>query len=185
MENLVSSMPKKGLLSVDQAISAIVKKILPLKKEEKIKLSDSLGRILSKNVISKRNNPSEDTSAMDGFAIHSKSITNEFKIIGESSAGNPFKGKVGKNETVQIFTGSFLPKGTDTVIIQENTKNLIEITSEACSVGRTGVEMEALTAVSAAALTIYDMCKSLDKEIIISDIKLKHKSGGKSGIFNA
>ena len=117
-------MPKKGLLSVDQAISAIVKKILPLKKEEKIKLSDSLGRILSKNVISKRNNPSEDTSAMDGFAINIKNSTNEFKIIGESSAGNPFKGKVGKNETVQIFTGSFLPKGTNTVIIQENTKNL-------------------------------------------------------------
>ena len=64
-------------------------------------------------------------------------------------------------------------------------KNLIEITSEACSVGKTGVEMEALTAVSVAALTIYDMCKSLDKEITITDIKLKHKSGGKSGIFNA
>ncbi len=45
--------------------------------------------------------------------------------------------------------------------------------------------MEALTAVSVAALTIYDMCKSLDKEITITDIKLKHKSGGKSGIFNA
>ena len=64
-------------------------------------------------------------------------------------------------------------------------KNLIEITSEACSVGKTGVEMEALTAVSVASLTIYDMCKSLDKEITITDIKLKHKSGGKSGIFNA
>ena len=64
-------------------------------------------------------------------------------------------------------------------------KNLIEITSEACSVGKTGVEMEALTAVSVAALTIYDMCKSLDKEITITDIKLKHKSGGKSGVFNA
>ena len=64
-------------------------------------------------------------------------------------------------------------------------KNLIEITSETCSVGKTGVEMEALTAVSVAALTIYDMCKSLDKEITITDIKLKHKSGGKSGTFNA
>ena len=43
--------------------------------------------------------------------------------------------------------------------------------------------MEALTAVSSAALAIYDMCKSVDKKIIISDIKLKYKSGGKSGIF--
>ncbi len=117
-------MHKQDLLSVDQAISALVKKISLLKKEEKIRLTDSLGRILSKNVLSKRNNPGEDTSAMDGFAINSINRTNEFKIIGESSAGNPFTGKVGKNETVQIFTGSFLPKGTNTVIIQENVKNL-------------------------------------------------------------
>lgn len=51
------------------------------------------------------------------------------------------------------------------------------------TVGQTGVEMEALTAVSVAALTIYDMCKAVDKEIIISDILLLEKSGGKSGVF--
>lgn len=49
--------------------------------------------------------------------------------------------------------------------------------------GSTGVEMEALTAVSVAALTIYDMCKSLDKAMAISDIYLLEKSGGKSGFF--
>ena len=48
---------------------------------------------------------------------------------------------------------------------------------------QTGVEMEALTAVSIAALTIYDMCKSYDREMMIKDICLLHKSGGKSGIF--
>lgn len=48
---------------------------------------------------------------------------------------------------------------------------------------QTGVEMEALTAVSVAALTIYDMCKSHDKNIIISNICLLEKSGGKSGTF--
>ena len=47
----------------------------------------------------------------------------------------------------------------------------------------TGVEMEALTAVNVAALTIYDMCKSLDKTIEISEIKLKYNSGGKSGVY--
>lgn len=51
--------------------------------------------------------------------------------------------------------------------------------------GQTGVEMEALTAVAAAALTIYDMCKSYDKSMIISDIYLREKSGGKSGIFTS
>lgn len=49
--------------------------------------------------------------------------------------------------------------------------------------GKTGVEMEALTAVSIAALTIYDMCKAVDKEMLIGDIKLLRKSGGKSGEF--
>jgi len=59
----------------------------------------------------------------------------------------------------------------------------IEIRSEIRLTGKTGVEMEALTAVSVAALTIYDMCKSYDKEITISDIFLLEKSGGKSGAF--
>ena len=60
-----------------------------------------------------------------------------------------------------------------------------EITIEATvqTVGRTGVEMEALTAVSVAALTIYDMCKSADKNMVLSDIKLITKHGGKSGLF--
>lgn len=48
---------------------------------------------------------------------------------------------------------------------------------------QTGVEMEALTAVSVAALTIYDMCKALDKGIVISDVRLERKSGGKSGDY--
>jgi cyclic pyranopterin phosphate synthase len=51
--------------------------------------------------------------------------------------------------------------------------------------GRTGVEMEALTAASVAALTVYDMCKSVDRAMVISEVKLLHKSGGKSGTFNA
>lgn len=49
--------------------------------------------------------------------------------------------------------------------------------------GRTGVEMEALVAVSAAALTIYDMCKAVDKGMVISQVKLVRKSGGKSGTY--
>jgi len=57
----------------------------------------------------------------------------------------------------------------------------IRIEAEAKVVGRTGVEMEALTAVSVAALTIYDMCKSQDKGIVIERIQLESKSGGKSG----
>lgn len=59
----------------------------------------------------------------------------------------------------------------------------IHIEASVKTVGRTGVEMEAMTAVSVAALTIYDMCKSADREIDILNIRLISKSGGKSGTF--
>jgi cyclic pyranopterin phosphate synthase len=59
----------------------------------------------------------------------------------------------------------------------------VKILTEARTVGPTGVEMEALTAASVAALTIYDMCKAVDKEMIITGIMLLEKRGGKSGIF--
>ncbi|TNE60074.1 MAG: cyclic pyranopterin monophosphate synthase MoaC [Alphaproteobacteria bacterium] len=61
----------------------------------------------------------------------------------------------------------------------------VEITAEVKVSGKTGVEMEALTAVSVAALTIYDMVKAADKEMVISDITLAHKEGGKSGTFSS
>ena len=53
------------------------------------------------------------------------------------------------------------------------------------TVGQTGVEMEALTAASVAALTVYDMCKAVDRGMVISGVRLLHKSGGKSGTWNA
>ena len=59
----------------------------------------------------------------------------------------------------------------------------IEIEAEVQTVGRTGVEMEALTAVSVAALTVYDMCKAVDREMVIGDVRLVKKTGGKSGSF--
>ena len=63
--------------------------------------------------------------------------------------------------------------------------NSIEIISEARVTAKTGVEMEALTAAAVAALTIYDMCKSAEKGMVISEIKLLEKSGGKSGKYKA
>lgn len=59
----------------------------------------------------------------------------------------------------------------------------VEITAAVSCTGATGVEMEALTAVSVAALTVYDMCKAVQRDIVIDDIKLLRKSGGKSGNF--
>jgi cyclic pyranopterin phosphate synthase len=61
----------------------------------------------------------------------------------------------------------------------------VEVEATVRTLGRTGVEMEALTACSIAALTIYDMCKAVDRGMRIEDMRLVHKSGGKSGTWNA
>jgi cyclic pyranopterin phosphate synthase len=59
----------------------------------------------------------------------------------------------------------------------------IDIEATVRTTGRTGVEMEALTAASVAALTVYDMCKSVDRAMRIENVRLAHKDGGKSGVF--
>ena len=69
-------------------------------------------------------------------------------------------------------------------VLAENVKGGVRITASAAATGPTGVEMEALTAASIAALTVYDMTKALDKAIVIRDIRLEEKTGGKSGDFS-
>ncbi len=64
-------------------------------------------------------------------------------------------------------------------------RNAVDITATCKVAGRTGVEMEALTAVAVAALTVYDMCKAVDRGMTIADIRLIKKSGGKSGTYEA
>ncbi len=65
----------------------------------------------------------------------------------------------------------------------DHERHAIDITATCRLKGRTGVEMEALTAAAVAALTVYDMCKAIDRAMRITDIRLIHKSGGKSGTF--
>jgi len=67
----------------------------------------------------------------------------------------------------------------------DSDRNAVDITATCKLHGRTGVEMEALTAVVVAALTVYDMCKAVDRGMRIADIRLVHKAGGKSGTFKA
>ena len=73
--------------------------------------------------------------------------------------------------------------GVDLELTLDEASSAVDIRASARVVGKTGVEMEALTAVSAAALTIYDMCKAIDKEMVIDQIRLVHKLGGKSGEY--
>lgn len=73
-----------------------------------------------------------------------------------------------------------------TVDLTINTeRSAIDIEATCKLKGRTGVEMEALTAVSVAALTVYDMCKAVDRSMQVTDIRLTHKAGGKSGEYKA
>jgi cyclic pyranopterin phosphate synthase len=64
-------------------------------------------------------------------------------------------------------------------------RSAVDITATCKLKGRTGVEMEALTAVAVAALTVYDMCKAVDRGMRIEGVRLLHKSGGKSGSYEA
>ena len=80
------------------------------------------------------------------------------------------------------------PMGLDHVSINMQPDDKlpgISITATCSVTGPTGVEMEAMTAVSTAALTVYDMCKAVDRGMEIGAIRLTHKSGGKSGVFDA
>jgi cyclic pyranopterin phosphate synthase len=74
--------------------------------------------------------------------------------------------------------------GIDVSFQSNHDRGEVVVEARVKNVGRTGVEMEALTAVSVAALTIYDMCKAADRDMIIAEIKLISKRGGKSGTFS-
>ncbi len=94
-------------------------------------------------------------------------------------------GIMGAKKTSDIIPmcHNILINGVDLSFEINEEESSIIIEAEAKTTGKTGVEMEALSAVSIAALTIYDMCKAIDKEMVIDNIRLVKKIGGKSGEF--
>jgi cyclic pyranopterin phosphate synthase len=79
-----------------------------------------------------------------------------------------------------------LPIAAVTVdLVPDVPSSAVEITATVRTTGRTGVEMEALTAASIAALTVYDMCKAVDRGMVVEDLRVVAKSGGASGDFRA
>jgi cyclic pyranopterin phosphate synthase len=79
-----------------------------------------------------------------------------------------------------------LPLSSVRVDLEPDTAaSAVEITATVRTTGRTGVEMEALTAASVAALTVYDMCKAVDRGMVVESLRVTAKSGGKSGDFSA
>ncbi|GMU95579.1 MAG: cyclic pyranopterin monophosphate synthase MoaC [Stygiobacter sp.] len=86
------------------------------------------------------------------------------------------------SELIPLCHNIFISK-IDVELKLNSKKKTVEIKSFAKTTAQTGIEMEALTAVSVAALTVYDMCKAIDKSMVINEIKLLSKTGGKSGSY--
>lgn len=124
--------------------------------------------------------------------VHVTSQTAQAILEGSLPKGNPLEvariaGIMAAKNTPQVLPLCHpVPLTSAEVDVQLDPENArVDISSCVKSVGKTGVEMEALTAVSVAALTVYDMCKSRGHDITIQDIRLTFKSGGRSGVFQA
>ncbi|WP_442481988.1 cyclic pyranopterin monophosphate synthase MoaC [Aeoliella sp. SH292] len=77
-----------------------------------------------------------------------------------------------------------LPIDSVSILFEAVSDTTLSLVAEVATTGKTGVEMEALTAATTAALTVYDMVKSVDRGVVIERVQLEHKSGGKSGDWN-
>ena len=110
------------------------------------------------------------------------------KALPQNPKGNPlevarFAGIQAAKKTFELIPMCHPLPLTHVDVATKIVKGGIEITATAATTAQTGVEMEALTAASVAALTIYDMCKALDKGIVVREIRLEKKKGGKSGEY--
>lgn len=112
---------------------------------------------------------------------------------GDVRAAAELAGVMGAKRTAELIPLCHPLALTQVVVVVDvdgatvNSDGIAEmvITATAKTVGKTGVEMEALTAVCVAALTVYDMCKAVDRGMRIADVRLVHKSGGRSGVWDA
>ena len=137
-----------------------------------------------------------DKSITERIAVASAQVSMRAETLEMVISGNHKKGDVltiAKIAGIQAAKqcSSLIPlchplalTSIDVILTIDEKSSLINIESRCKVSGQTGVEMEALTAASVAALTIYDMCKAVDRGMTISNIKLLHKSGGKSGSYD-
>jgi molybdopterin molybdotransferase len=123
-----------ALLPVAEALTRLLDDAAPLTSES-VPLIEAAGRVLAEPVVALRTQPPFNASAMDGYAARAAdvaSVPSRLSVIGMAPAGRGFDGKVGKLQAVRIFTGAPLPDGADTIVIQENVRDLgggeIEVT---------------------------------------------------------
>ena len=144
---------------------------------------DSSGRASMVDVSTKR--PSRRTATASAFVELSSAV---LAALPANPKGNPLE--VARIAGIQAAkrTSDLIPLChplplTHVDVQTEIVDGGVRITASAATTGPTGVEMEALTAAAVAALTVYDMAKALDKAIVIRNIQLEEKTGGKSGDF--
>jgi len=109
-------------LPVSEALQRILENTAPLASED-VDLRHALGRTLAGAVAARFDNPPFNASAMDGYAVRTEDISTtpaSVELIGESGAGRPFRGRLGKGQTARIFTGAPVPEDADAVVIQED-----------------------------------------------------------------
>src|SRR6185312_9776847 len=109
-------------LPVERARALIREFLAPVTAAERLHIRAALGRVLAADVLSPIDVPGHDNSAMDGWAVRFADLDpagTTLRRVGESFAGKPFPGALGRGETVRIFTGGVMPPGADTVVMQE------------------------------------------------------------------
>ena len=107
------------MISLDEAQARLLALggFLPV---ESVDVRDAVGRWAAADIVAKRTQPTRDLSAMDGYAVANSDVPGPWQVIGESAAGNPFRGLIRSGQAVRIFTGAALPAGTNCIIIQED-----------------------------------------------------------------
>src|ERR1700747_1959495 len=152
---------------------------------KKLSHYDKTGRVRMVDVTAK---PSTSRTAVAHSIVRRTQATIQSVRRLKSPKGNPLEIARIAGITAAKRTSELIPlchplSLTHVDVSAKLCQNGIEITAEATATGPTGVEMEALVAASVAALTIYDMCKALERGMEISEIHLVKKSGGRSGLY--
>jgi cyclic pyranopterin phosphate synthase len=157
----------------------------PARRSQPAKLShfDAAGQAVMVDVGGKH--PTRRTATASAFVALSGAV---IAALPSNPKGNPlevarFAGIQAAKRTSELIPMCHPLALTHVDVETELVAEGVRITATAATVGATGVEMEALTAAAVAALTVYDMTKALDKAIVIREIRLEAKSGGKSGDF--
>src|SRR5688500_6228469 len=107
------------MLSVEQAATTVAERIrrLPV---ERVPLHDARGRVLAENIVATRLLPPFDNSAMDGFAVRSAELPATLPVVAKVAAGQILTDEIPERVAIRIMTGAPMPKGLDTVVIQED-----------------------------------------------------------------